>query len=103
MNNAGLPAVGPLLEIDYDVAHRCIETNVFGVLSMCRVVGKLMANQGSGKIVNVGSIVGYAGTHTHLILAYLRKLTFELLQVPRGQVFTPCQKPLSTPCQTSFV
>ncbi|SAM06047.1 hypothetical protein [Absidia glauca] len=62
VNNAGLPAVGPLLEIDYDVAHRCIETNVFGVLSMCRVVGRLMANQGSGKIVNVGSIVGYAGT-----------------------------------------
>ncbi|KAI8343106.1 hypothetical protein BC941DRAFT_410435 [Chlamydoabsidia padenii] len=62
VNNAGAPAVGPLLEVDYDVAHRCIETNVFGVLSMCRVVGKLMANQGSGKIVNVGSIVGYAGT-----------------------------------------
>ncbi|KAI8086271.1 uncharacterized protein BX664DRAFT_335387, partial [Halteromyces radiatus] len=62
VNNAGAPAVGALLDIDYEVAHRCIETNVFGALSMCRVVGRQMAEQGSGKIVNIGSIVGYAGT-----------------------------------------
>ncbi|ORZ25675.1 hypothetical protein BCR42DRAFT_400647 [Absidia repens] len=62
VNNAGAPAVGALLDVDYKVAHTCIETNVFGVLSVCRVVGRHMAERGSGKIVNVGSIVGYAGT-----------------------------------------
>ncbi|KAI8066676.1 putative short-chain dehydrogenase [Gongronella butleri] len=62
VNNAGAPAVGTLLDIDMDVARRCIDTNVFGVLSMCRVVGRAMALRGSGKIVNVGSIVGYVNT-----------------------------------------
>ncbi|KAI9319610.1 hypothetical protein BX666DRAFT_1830680, partial [Dichotomocladium elegans] len=62
INNAGAPGVGPLLEIDIKTVRNCIETNVFGVLAMCRAVGKHMANRGSGKIANVGSIVAYAAT-----------------------------------------
>ncbi|ORX61923.1 NAD(P)-binding protein [Hesseltinella vesiculosa] len=62
VNNAGVPAVGTLLDIDMDVARRCMETNVFGVLAMCRAVGQQMAKRGSGKIINVGSVVGYCAT-----------------------------------------
>ncbi|CDH50848.1 uncharacterized oxidoreductase-like [Lichtheimia corymbifera JMRC:FSU:9682] len=62
VNNAGAPAIGPLMEIDLDMARRCVETNVFGTLAMCRAVGKHMAERGSGKIANVGSVVGYCST-----------------------------------------
>ncbi|OAD79607.1 hypothetical protein PHYBLDRAFT_58654 [Phycomyces blakesleeanus NRRL 1555(-)] len=62
INNAGCPAVGTLMDIDYKVINRCINTNVIGVLSVCRAVVPHMVNQKSGKIVNVGSIVGYTAT-----------------------------------------
>lgn len=35
---------------------------MFGTLAMCRAVGKHMAERGSGKIANVGSVVGYCAT-----------------------------------------
>ncbi|KAI9489335.1 hypothetical protein BDB00DRAFT_843952 [Zychaea mexicana] len=62
INNAGAPGVDPLLDIDMDDARQCFEVNVFGLLSMCRAVARHMAKRGSGKIANVGSIVGYAST-----------------------------------------
>jgi short-subunit dehydrogenase len=36
-----------------------METNVFGPLSLARAVAPLMAKQGRGKIVNVGSVAAY--------------------------------------------
>ncbi|KAI8086270.1 uncharacterized protein BX664DRAFT_335383, partial [Halteromyces radiatus] len=60
VNNAGIPAVSALLDVDMDYARKCMETNVFGPLSMARAVAPLMAKQGHGKIVNVGSVAGYA-------------------------------------------
>ncbi|KAI8984481.1 hypothetical protein BDF20DRAFT_860229 [Mycotypha africana] len=62
VNNAGVPAVGALMDVDLDWAEQCINTNVFGTLVLSRVVAKHMANRGKGKIVNVGSVVGYAST-----------------------------------------
>ncbi|KAI7906499.1 uncharacterized protein BX663DRAFT_496707 [Cokeromyces recurvatus] len=62
VNNAGAPAVGALMDIDLETAHRCINTNVFGVLLVTRSVAKHMAKKGKGKIVNIGSVVGYVST-----------------------------------------
>ncbi|KAI8995030.1 hypothetical protein BDB01DRAFT_775094 [Pilobolus umbonatus] len=62
VNNAGAPAVGALLDIDMEVATQCINTNLFGTLAMCKAVGPSMIKRGKGKIVNVGSIMAYAGT-----------------------------------------
>ncbi|KAL0143537.1 hypothetical protein V8B55DRAFT_1432825 [Mucor lusitanicus] len=62
INNAGAPAVGALMDIDLQVAHQCVNTNVFGTLAMSRAVAIHMAKQGSGKIVNIGSVVGYVST-----------------------------------------
>ncbi|KAI9489287.1 hypothetical protein BDB00DRAFT_629441 [Zychaea mexicana] len=62
INNAGAPAVGALLDTDIDDARRCFEVNVFGLLAMCRAVAKHMARRGSGKIANVGSVLGYVST-----------------------------------------
>ena len=54
--------VGPLLDIDMAEARKCVEVNCFGTLAMCRAVAPHMIRRGSGKIANVGSIVGYAST-----------------------------------------
>ena len=38
-----------------------ITTNLTGALFCCREVGRIMADQGSGKIINIGSIAGLVG------------------------------------------
>ncbi|KAG2235525.1 hypothetical protein INT48_003088 [Thamnidium elegans] len=50
------------MDIDLETAHRCVNTNVFGTLNVTRAVAKHMAKRGKGKIVNVGSVVGYTST-----------------------------------------
>ena len=62
INNAGLISVGPLAEIPIDDFRRNFETNVTGPLALVQAVFPHMANQGSGRIVNVGSVVGVVGT-----------------------------------------
>ncbi|OBZ86959.1 NADPH-dependent 1-acyldihydroxyacetone phosphate reductase [Choanephora cucurbitarum] len=62
VNNAGAPAYGALLDIDMAVVEQCVNTNIYGTLAMCKVVGRHMAERRQGKIVNIGSVVGYRST-----------------------------------------
>jgi len=59
VNNAGL-AVGlnPIQEGDIDDWERMIDTNVKGLLYISRAICPLMIANGSGHIVNIGSIAG---------------------------------------------
>lgn len=50
------------MDIDLETAQRCVNTNVFGTLKVTRAVAKHMAKRGKGKIVNIGSVVGYTST-----------------------------------------
>jgi NAD(P)-dependent dehydrogenase (short-subunit alcohol dehydrogenase family) len=50
------------MDISQETFNQCINTNVYGTLLMTRAVVKHMAKRGSGKIVNVGSVVGYCST-----------------------------------------
>ena len=50
------------MDIDLEDAQRCVNTNVFGLLAVTREVCKHMIPQKSGKIVNIGSVVGYKST-----------------------------------------
>ena len=58
MNNAGIGTHGPLEAYDDDEVRRVFETNVMGVVRVARAVAPIMRTQGSGTIVNVGSLAG---------------------------------------------
>jgi 1-acylglycerone phosphate reductase len=55
-------AIGALLDTDMAAARHCLDVNVFGTLAVCKAVGRRMAERRSGKIVNIGSVVGFVST-----------------------------------------
>lgn len=64
VNNAGGGSgkgVGHLFERSPDDISKLIELNLTGVLYCCREAGKIMGQQGSGKIINIASIAGVIG------------------------------------------
>jgi len=62
INNAGFNLFGPVAELPLDGFRALFETNVLGLMSVVQKVFPVMADVGSGRIVNVGSIVGVVPT-----------------------------------------
>jgi 2-deoxy-D-gluconate 3-dehydrogenase len=63
VNNAGVNIVKPAFEItaeDWDLTH---SVNLRGVFFVSQAVGRVMAEQGRGKIINVASQFGLVGYH----------------------------------------
>lgn len=59
VNNAGLAAgLSPLHEGNMDDWEQMIDTNIKGLLYMTRGIAPLMVKQGTGHILNIGSIAG---------------------------------------------
>ncbi len=58
VNNAGFAAIGPVEAVDRDEVRRQFDTNVFGLLEVTRAVLPAMRRRGSGRIVNISSVVG---------------------------------------------
>lgn len=58
VNNAGYNQAGPLAEVSLDEMRRQFETNLFGMFRLAQLVIPQMRKQGSGRIVNVSSVVG---------------------------------------------
>src|SRR5262245_50464307 len=58
VNNAGVNLVGAVEETSISQAQALFDTNVIGILRMIKAVLSGMRHQGSGKIVNIGSILG---------------------------------------------
>lgn len=61
-NNAGVHAGGPLLDTTNDDFERVVAVNFGGIFYGTRAAGRVMAEQGSGVIVNTASNGGYLPT-----------------------------------------
>jgi NAD(P)-dependent dehydrogenase (short-subunit alcohol dehydrogenase family) len=89
VNNAGYTLVGALEETSIEEAKDLFETNFFGVLRVTQAVLPLMRQQGYGRIVNIGSVVGflpgpYQGIYAaskHAIEGYSESLDHEVRQL----------------------
>lgn len=60
INCAGYGVVGAIEDVDPGDARRQFEVNVFGPMTLVRLVAPYMREQGYGRIVNVSSIAGKA-------------------------------------------
>jgi NAD(P)-dependent dehydrogenase (short-subunit alcohol dehydrogenase family) len=59
VNNAGIPAAGPLELIPLEEFRRVLEVNVIGVLAVTQAFLRLLkAARGRGRIVNISSVAG---------------------------------------------
>ncbi|KAI0066439.1 NAD-P-binding protein [Artomyces pyxidatus] len=58
VNNAGIAAHGPTLEVPFDIVRAAFETNVYSVLRVARAVVPHMATRKQGLLVTIGSIAG---------------------------------------------
>src|SRR3954452_7590180 len=62
VNNAGWDKAGPFVDSDPADWDRVIAINLYGVLHTCKAVLPVMAEQGSGSVVNVSSDAGRVGS-----------------------------------------
>jgi NAD(P)-dependent dehydrogenase (short-subunit alcohol dehydrogenase family) len=59
VNNAGIALIGSSEETSIEEAQQLFETNFFGVLRLTQQLLPVMRSQGSGRIINISSIVGF--------------------------------------------
>lgn len=58
INNAGYGLMGPVIDLPVNDIRKHFETNVFGQIELIQNIAPIMLKQGSGTIVNIGSISG---------------------------------------------
>lgn len=62
VNNAGWDKAEPFVESEPETWDRVIQINLYGVLNTSKAVLPIMAKQGSGSVVNLGSDAGRVGS-----------------------------------------
>jgi 2-hydroxycyclohexanecarboxyl-CoA dehydrogenase len=62
VNNAGWDRSGPFVDSDPADWDRVIQINLYGVLNTCKAILPIMAAQGGGAVVNLGSDAGRVGS-----------------------------------------
>jgi NAD(P)-dependent dehydrogenase (short-subunit alcohol dehydrogenase family) len=61
VNNAGISWGAPVEEMRLEDWNKVIETNLTGIFLCAQAVGKVMIQQGRGKIINLASVAGLGG------------------------------------------
>jgi NAD(P)-dependent dehydrogenase (short-subunit alcohol dehydrogenase family) len=61
INNAGMAARAKAYEMSYDMWKKVVDVNLNGAFLCARGAMKIMVNQKSGRIINIGSISGQMG------------------------------------------
>lgn len=67
VNNAGASKIVPFLETSQEVWENTLRTNLTAAFLMCKAVVPTMLGQGSGTIINVGSVAGKQGTDWYAV------------------------------------
>ncbi len=63
VNSAGISGpVGPVASVDLEQWRACFDVNVMGALHCMRLASPIMTAQKSGSIINLSSVLGFAGT-----------------------------------------
>lgn len=60
INNAGFTIRGPLLQARISDVAEVFETNVYGVLRVTQALAPILAGNGGGAVVNIGSVLSWA-------------------------------------------
>jgi NAD(P)-dependent dehydrogenase (short-subunit alcohol dehydrogenase family) len=66
VNNAGVSWGAAVEEMTLEQWDKVLSTNLTGTFLFCQAVGKAMAAQGSGKIINMASVAGLGGSSPEL-------------------------------------
>jgi 2-deoxy-D-gluconate 3-dehydrogenase len=61
VNNAGIIRRAPAIDFTEDDWNAVIDTNLNAVFNWAQAVGRLMVEQGSGKIINTASLMSFSG------------------------------------------
>jgi 2-hydroxycyclohexanecarboxyl-CoA dehydrogenase len=109
VNNAGWDKASPFIDSEPDDWDRAIAVNLYGVLHTCKVVLPIMAAQGSGAVVNLGSDAGRVGSSGEAVysaakggvIAFTKSLAREMAR-HQVRVNCVCPGPTDTALFASF-
>jgi 2-hydroxycyclohexanecarboxyl-CoA dehydrogenase len=109
VNNAGWDKASPFVDSDPADWDRAIAVNLYGVLHTCRAVLPIMAGQGGGAVVNLGSDAGRVGSSGEAVysaakggvIAFTKSLAREMAR-HQVRVNCVCPGPTDTALFASF-
>jgi 2-hydroxycyclohexanecarboxyl-CoA dehydrogenase len=109
VNNAGWDKASAFVDSDPADWERAIAVNLFGVLHTCKAVLPLMAGQGGGAVVNLGSDAGRVGSSGEAVysaakggvIAFTKSLAREMAR-HQVRVNCVCPGPTDTALFASF-
>jgi len=86
INAAGVVNVGRFIEMERDYFDANLRIDFEGTVNVCRAVAPLMADIGSGHIVNIASVAGYMGIYGYTgysgakfaVMGFTEALRFEM-------------------------
>ncbi|EJY56948.1 short-chain dehydrogenase/reductase SDR [Alicyclobacillus hesperidum URH17-3-68] len=67
VNNSGATWGAPAVDMPLEAWRKVIDTNVTGTFLMSQAVGRVMIQQGGGKIINIASTAGFGGVDPRLM------------------------------------